>query len=110
MGQLIHLSGPDKPSQPRPTPKSSSKKEGVGGIELTPPMIAAVILVVAVLLGGFFFWRPGAMGAAATPMMDTGTQSVAPGDPAKHANGMDSSTESSGPASTNNGMDTSTGR
>lgn len=110
MGQLIHLSGPEKPSKPRPTPKSSSKKESVGGIEITPPIIAAVILVVAVLAVGFFFWHPGATGAEATPMMDTGTQTMAPSDPAKHANGMDSSTESPNPASNNNGMDTATGR
>jgi hypothetical protein len=81
-------------------------------VQVTPPIVAAVIVAVVLILGGlFFFGRPGALGGgAAAQMLDTGTETTAPGFAEKHANGMDSSTDSPGPPAANNGMDTSTGQ
>lgn len=103
---------PSSGSQPRETPKNSAGRQGLGSIELTPPIITATIVAVVLVLGALFFLaRPGALGGGASAqMMDTGTETTLPGHAEKHANGMDSSTESPGPAAIHNGMDTSTGQ
>ena len=102
---------PDASSKGAESRSSSERGQGLG-VQMTPPIITAAIVVVLLVVGGFFFFgRSGVLGgSASTPMIDTGTETTAPGHAEKHANGMDSSTDSPGPPAGNNGMDSSTGR
>jgi hypothetical protein len=112
MATIIKLPPRDGPPEGAERPASPAGGQGLGSVQVTPPIIAVAILTVVLILGGlFFFARPGALGGgAAAQMMDTGTETMAPGQAEKHANGMDSSTDSPGPPAGNNGMDSSTGQ
>lgn len=114
MGTVVKLSGkggPDKESK-APAPKRSSAPSagGLAAIEVTPLMAAGMVAALLVVVVGLWFaFRQVTQGAAATPLMDTGTETST--SPAwTKANGMETSTDSAGPATTNNGMDTGTGR
>jgi hypothetical protein len=101
--------GSDSSGKPPAAEKPGAPAAGaLGARQVTPRMALGILAALLVIVAGLWFSFGRVSREAATPLLDTSTDSSIGPDTTK-ANGMDTSTDSGTPAA-NNGMDTSTGR